>query len=558
MTMHKICIDSPQQLTREVNLDKAELLIGKDLGCHIVLPGWNVAKQHAKVLVSNNEIFVQDLGGLFGTWVEGTKITRYGPARGGETILVGGHSLVIKLGLDATEVKLGSTDPNLPAATPIQVHLQKQVRNVVEDELLKWRRIMHRTLLENLASRRINISGMKDDILRSNVRSLIDEIIQESVILPPDIDRDLLSEQLLDEAVGLGPMEVLLKDESVTEVMVNRFDEIWVERSGKLEMTNVAFSSDIAVLGAIERIVTPLGRRIDESSPMVDARLKDGSRVNAIIPPLALRGPSLTIRKFPKNRMSYEGMVKMDSISPQMVEFMRLAVQERLNIIVSGGTGTGKTTFLNMVSSFIPDDERIVTIEDAAELSLSQPNLVSLESRPANTEGKGAITIRDLVRNSLRMRPDRIVVGECRSGEALDMLQAMNTGHDGSLTTLHANTPRDAMSRLEVLVTMAGMNIPVSAIREQIASAVDVVVQLTRFPCGSRKVTYISEITGCAEGIIQMQDIYTYQKTGVDAAYKTIGNFKSTGIVPDFFAKLQDSGCNLDLDSLIGFSAANI
>ncbi len=548
--MHNIIVSSPQQPTRQIGLDVAELLIGKDADCQIILSGWNVAKQHVKVLLSHDEIFLQDLGGLFGTWVNGTKITRYGPIVGGETILVGGHSLAIEI----DERVLSKNQIAISPGLPIPVQIAKRV--VLEDPLLKWRRLLHRTLLENLDSRRIDITSMKDDELRSNVRSLIDEIIHDSRDLPADIDRELLSQQLLDEAIGLGPMEILLKDESVTEVMVNRFDEIWVERLGKLELTNVAFSSDIAVLGAIERIVTPLGRRIDESSPMVDARLKDGSRVNAIIPPLALRGPSLTIRKFPKNRMSHEGMVKMNSISQQMVDFMRLAVEERLNIIVSGGTGTGKTTFLNMVSSFIPDDERIVTIEDAAELSLSQPNLVGLESRPANTEGKGAVTIRDLVRNSLRMRPDRIVIGECRSGEALDMLQAMNTGHDGSLTTLHANTPRDAMSRLEVLVTMAGMNIPVSAIREQIASAVDIVVQLTRFPCGSRKVTYITEITGCPGGIIQMQDIYSYKKTGIDSGYKTVGYFESTGTVPDFFAKLQESGTKFDLNGLIGLQAS--
>ena len=544
--MFKIQIKSQQQPTREINLDTPDLLIGKDENCQIVLTGWNVAKQHVKILSSDNEVFLQDLGGLFGTWVDGVKITRYGPVKGGETVLVGGHSLLIVA--DEEQPVASHVAVSAKHSTPVQT----PKRVVTEDPLLKWRRILHRTLLENLDSRRINITTMKDDELRSNVRSLINEIIQESRDLPTDIDRELLSQQLLDEAIGLGPMEILLKDESVTEVMVNRFDEIWVERSGKLELTNVAFSSDIAVLGAIERIVTPLGRRIDESSPMVDARLKDGSRVNAIIPPLALRGPSLTIRKFPKSRMNYEGMLKMESISQQMVDFMRIAVEERLNIIVSGGTGTGKTTFLNMVSGFIPDDERIVTIEDAAELSLSQPNLVGLESKPANTEGKGAVTIRDLVRNSLRMRPDRIVIGECRSGEALDMLQAMNTGHDGSLTTLHANTPRDAMSRLEVLVTMAGMNIPVSAIREQIASAVDIVVQLTRFPCGRRKVTYITEVTGCPAGIIQMQDIYVYKKTGVDSDYKTVGYFEPTGLVPDFFTKLQDSGTKLDLDSLIG------
>lgn len=391
---------------------------------------------------------------------------------------------------------------------------------------------------------------MREDELRSNVRALISEIIKAEPEIPDTISKDELSQQLLDEAIGLGPLEPLLKDDSVTEVMVNRFDEIWIERAGRLENTAVSFTSDVAALGAIERIVTPLGRRIDESSPMVDARLKDGSRVNAIIPPLAIRGPSITIRKFPKNRMGAEGMIARGSISEQMVEFLRLAVENKLNIVVSGGTGTGKTTLLNMMSNFIPDSERIVTIEDAAELSLNQPNLVSLEARPANIEGKGAVSIRDLVKNSLRMRPDRIVVGECRGGEALDMLQAMNTGHDGSLTTLHANAPRDAIARMEVLVTMAGMNIPVSAIREQIASAIHLIVQLTRFPCGSRKVTQVTEVSGCTDGIVQMQDVYHFKKTGLDEDYRTQGEFLANGITPDFVTALIEHGTKVNTESL--------
>ena len=547
--MHKVFVNSPQQAVREVALDIPEVQIGKDTASHIVLSGWNVAKLHAQFVVHDEEVFVQDHGSLFGTWVDGNRVTRFGPMKGGEEIIIGGHTLVVSLDVALRPASAGQQD----AAEAAQL---AETALAIEDPLLHWRRALHRTLLEQLDNRRIDTAQMKDEELRSNVRALISEIIRDSRELPADIDRTLLSQQLLDEAIGLGPLEVLLKDESVSEVMVNRFDEIWVERSGRLERTNVAFTSNIAVLGAIERIVTPLGRRIDESSPMVDARLKDGSRVNAIIPPLALRGPSVTIRKFPKNRMGHEGMIRTRSITPQMVEFMRIAVEEKLNIIVSGGTGTGKTTLLNMVSNFIPPNERIVTIEDAAELSLGQPNLVSLESRPANIEGKGAIAIRDLVRNSLRMRPDRIVVGECRGGEALDMLQAMNTGHDGSLTTLHSNSPRDAMSRLEVLVTMAGMNIPVAAIREQIASAVDLIVQLTRFPCGSRKVTQITEITGFADGMIQMQDVYVFRKTGVDAEFKTVGHFAAAGTVPDFFTRLQEHGLKLDLEFLFGAAEA--
>lgn len=548
--MHKVLINSPQQSLREVSINAPTLTIGKEKDCDIQLQGWNVSKVHASLIVHENELFIEDKGSLFGTWVSGTRVTRHGPLTSSDDIVIGGHSLILVLDesllkqdenplLELTSEQ--STDAAVnPAAVGSAETATRAARAV--DPMLHWRRSLHRQLLQEMDARRIDTNQMKDEDLRSNVRALIHEIIRDSAELPEVIDRAALSQQLLDEAVGLGPLEVLLKDDSVSEVMVNRFDEIWVERSGKLQVTDVAFTSDRAVLGAIERIVTPLGRRIDESSPMVDARLKDGSRVNAIIAPLAIRGPSITIRKFPKHRIDSDGMVKRGSLNEQMVRFLLLSVEQKLNIVVSGGTGTGKTTLLNMMSSFIPNNERIVTVEDAAELSLQQPNLVSLEARPANVEGKGAISIRDLVRNSLRMRPDRIVVGECRGGEALDMLQAMNTGHDGSLTTLHANTPRDAISRMEVLVTMAGMNIPTAAIREQIASAINMIVQLTRFPCGSRKVTQITEVLGCSDGVVQMQDIFKFNKTGVDDQYVTTGNFAPTEIIPSFVEKLREHG----------------
>jgi pilus assembly protein CpaF len=329
--------------------------------------------------------------------------------------------------------------------------------------------------------------------------------------------------------------------------MVNRADEVFIERGGVLERFPLAFTSDRAVLGIIERIVAPIGRRIDESSPMVDARLKDGSRVNAVIPPLSLKGPSITIRKFAKRKLGAEDLLRFGSASREMIEFMKIAVEYRKNTVISGGTGSGKTTLLNILSNFIPDSERIVTIEDAAELQLHHPNLVSMESRPANIEGKGQIAIRDLVRNSLRMRPDRIVVGECRGGEALDMLQAMNTGHDGSLTTAHANSPRDMLARLEVMVLMAGLDLPVAAIREQVSSAIDIVVQQTRFACGTRKITHICEVTGVESGRIQLQDIFEYRQTGVDAKGKTQGHFTGCGFVPEFYESLRRIGVPLDL-----------
>ncbi|PIF93395.1 pilus assembly protein CpaF [Acidovorax sp. 62] len=547
--MHKLLLNSPRQAIQELPLNVDTFTIGKAPDRDLILSGWNVARDHAVVIQHDGMVFVEDRGSLFGTWVNNERVTRYGPCRGGEELVVGGHSLIVSLDeslLEApAEVGVAHSGPSHPSASAAPSTSQR-----TEDPLLHWRRALHRVLLEQLEVRRIDTIKMKDDELRSNVRALIAEIIRDSAELPETIDKAELSQQLLDEAIGLGPIEVLLKDESITEVMVNRFDEIWIERRGRLERTDVSFTSDLAVNGAIERIVTPLGRRIDESSPMVDARLKDGSRVNAIIAPLAIRGPSITIRKFPKNRMGAEGMVQYKSISQAMVEFLQLAVGNKLNIVVSGGTGTGKTTLLNLMSNFIPNNERIVTVEDAAELSLNQPNLVSLEARPPNIEGKGAVTIRDLVKNSLRMRPDRIVVGECRSGEALDMLQAMNTGHDGSLTTLHANTPRDAAARMEVLVTMAGMNIPVTAIREQIASAIHLIVQLTRFPCGSRKVTQITEVLRCTDGVIQMQDIYVFKKSGLDAEFRTQGTFEATGVIPDFVSRLVEHGVPVNMQEL--------
>jgi pilus assembly protein CpaF len=358
----------------------------------------------------------------------------------------------------------------------------------------------------------------------------------------------LLRKQVLDEAIGLGPLEELLADETVSEIMVNRFDEIYVERSGRLQRHPLTFTGDRAVLGVVERIVAPLGRRIDESSPMVDARLKDGSRVNAIIPPLALKGVCLTIRKFSKRKLEATDLVKFGSISPEMARFLEICVVARKNIIVSGGTGSGKTTLLNILSNFIPASERIITVEDAAELKLHHEHLISLESRPANAEGKGSVLIRDLVKNTLRMRPDRIVVGECRGSEALDMLQAMNTGHEGSLTTLHANTARDALARLETMVLMAGMDLPLVAIREQVTSAVDVIVQQSRFGCGSRLVTGITEVVGMESGKIQLQEIFRFHNQGYTGPNgKVRGIFTGCNMIPTFFEDLRAAGLDVDM-----------
>ncbi len=354
-----------------------------------------------------------------------------------------------------------------------------------------------------------------------------------------------LLQHLQAELVGYGPIDPLLEDDTITEVMVNGPNEVYIERGGKITRADVRFRDDDHVIRVIQRIVQPLGRRIDRTHPMVDARLPDGSRVNAIIPPCAIDGPSITIRKFGKKKFTAEDLVRLQSLTPEMVEFLKACVDARLNIVVSGGTGSGKTTLLNVLSSFIPNDERIVTIEDSAELRLHQTHVVRLEAVPGEEDGTGRVTIRDLVRNALRMRPDRIVVGECRGGEALDMLQAMNTGHDGSLTTIHANSPRDAVARLETLVLMAGMDLPVRAIRQQIASAVDLIVQQARLRDGSRKVVQVTEVQGMEGDTVIMQDVFVFHELGIGEDGKVIGVMKGTGIRPKFTSKLEAAGHKL-------------
>jgi pilus assembly protein CpaF len=418
-------------------------------------------------------------------------------------------------------------------------------------KIIELQKEIHDRLIDYLDLRRMDIDRLADDELWEKAENAICDIVEGmdgDAAIPAFVDQDLLIKDVLHEALGLGPLEDLLADESINEIMVNRADQIYVERNGALELTELCFSSDKAVLAVIERIVAPIGRRIDESSPLVDARLKDGSRVNAIIPPLALKGPTLTIRKFRKESFTAEQLVQMGSISRGMIDFLHMCVTARKNIVVSGGTGSGKTTTLNVVSNFIPETERIITIEDAAELQLKHQHWVQLESRPANIEGKGAIVIRDLVRNSLRMRPDRIIVGECRGGEAIDMLQAMNTGHDGSLTTAHSNSPRDTLARLETMVLMSGMDLPVRAIREQIASAINIIVHQARFSDGIRRVTHITEITGMEGDVITMQDIFTFKQEGFDDQGRVRGRFVPSGFVPRFYEDLQHRGIPVNMN----------
>jgi len=381
--------------------------------------------------------------------------------------------------------------------------------------------------------------------LPPKVEAISFEILKKDGELYGDVDRGRVVQELINDLTGYGPINPLLLDPEVSEVMVNGPYSVYVERKGKVQLTEVQFRDNEHVMNIIDKIVSPLGRRIDESSPMVDARLQDGSRVNAIIPPLALNGPTITIRKFFKDPLTIKDMIRFGTLSEEMSQFLDACVKARLNIFISGGTGSGKTTTLNVLSSFIPYDERIITIEDAAELQLSQEHVVSLESRPPNVEGKGAVTIRDLVRNSLRMRPERIVIGEVRGGEALDMLQAMNTGHDGSLATGHANSPRDMIARLETMVLMGGVELPLKAIRQQIVGAIDVIVQQARLKDGSRKIINITEVQGLEGDVVVLQDIFTFKQQGLDSGGKIIGKLAPTGIRPKFYDRLEASGINI-------------
>ncbi|GMV32260.1 MAG: hypothetical protein KPEEDBHJ_02635 [Anaerolineales bacterium] len=384
----------------------------------------------------------------------------------------------------------------------------------------------------------------RTDEVRRTIQSLFEQILTEENIVLSRPERARLFEQISAEILGFGPLQSLLEDDTITEIMVNGPKNVYIERKGKVHRVPITFESNDHVMRIIDRIVAPLGRRIDESSPYVDARLPDGSRVNAVIPPISLVGPVLTIRKFSKNPITVDQMIQFGSVSPESVQFLKACVESRLNIIISGGTGSGKTTLLNVLSSFIPSDERIITIENAAELQLRQEHVVTLESRPPNIEGRGEITIRDLVINALRMRPERIIVGECRGGETLDMLQAMNTGHDGSMTTAHANSPRDALSRIETMCMMAGMDLPIRAIREQVASAVDVICQQERMRDGTRKVTTITEVSGMEGDVITMTDIFVFEQTGTENG-RIVGRLRPTGLRPKFMDKIEAAGIHL-------------
>ena len=401
---------------------------------------------------------------------------------------------------------------------------------------------VHRRIVDEMTQEQhqvIDVANPSRDQVETLITDYVERVLEANPFVVPRGERARLISDICDEILGLGPIEPYLKDDSVTEVMVNGPKDIYVEKMGRLYKVDAAFHDNQHLMSIIERIVTPLGRHIDEASPLVDARLPDGSRVNIVIPPLSLIGPCITIRKFSKNALTAEDLISFGTLSEDMAVFLRACVKAKLNIMVSGGTGSGKTTTLNVLSSFIPGDERIVTIEDAAELRLEQPHVVTLEARQSNIEGKGEVSIRDLVRNSLRMRPDRIIVGEVRGGEALDMLQAMNTGHDGSLTTAHANSPRDVLSRLETMVLMSGFEIPVLAIRQQVSSALDLIIHQSRIQDGSRKITHITEVQKMEGDVIVLQDLFHYVQEGFDESGKAIGRFETTGLTPQFLSKFK-------------------
>lgn len=464
------------------------------------------------------------------------------------------HDLIRKLsGGILQKLKARERAPREISQTPVVINDgENKVKQVDPRTHLKL--TIHARLIKDLNLKNDDITKAKIDPekqkkLETDVRATISKILDsESRGNLPTPERKQIIQEVLDEALGFGPLEELLALESVSEIMVNGFDKIFIEKSGKIQLSKVHFTSNVQLRNVIERIVTPLGRRIDEKTPYVDARLPDGSRVNAIIEPLSIDGPALTIRKFKKDSFGAHQYVEFNSASRQMMDFLKIAVENGKNIIISGGTGSGKTTLLNCLSTFIPSSERIITVEDAAELQLKQEHVVRLETRPANMEGTGSVTIRDLVKNSLRMRPDRIVVGECRDGAALDMLQAMNTGHDGSMTTVHANTPREAIGRLETLCMMAGMDLPTKAIREQIAGAVDLIVQISRLSDGSRKVMYVTEVQGMQGEAVTMQDVFSFKEVGFDKNRKITGQFLSRGLIPKFVQELKQKGVGIPND----------
>ncbi|MCW8140039.1 MAG: Flp pilus assembly complex ATPase component TadA [Planctomycetota bacterium] len=546
--------DTKNGRVKEVDLAKRRFTVGRSDWNDLVLPRDSVSREHCVVFEKDGAFFVRDLGSRAGTIVDGQPITGDVALKDGVRFEVGEFECQFRgqrQRTGAEDERKGSGAAGPEGGSRAEVRAISAAGGPAE-ALREAKKLVHQLLLEAKELKRIDFESTPGPEARRMTERVAVQVIKDledqGKLPTANIDRRRLLKEVLDEALGLGPLEELLADDAISEIMVNRWDQIFVERRGVgMVLAPVQFTSNEQVMHVIRRIVAPIGRRVNEQTPLVDGRLADGSRINAIIPPLAVSGPSLTIRKFPKDRLGVQDLVKFGSLTQEMGKFLEIAVRERLNICISGGTGSGKTTLLNVVSSFIGAHERIVTVEDVSELRLPQDHVVTLETRPANLEGQGAIHIRDLVKNCLRMRPDRIVVGECRGGEALDMLQAMNTGHDGSLTTIHSNSPRDCIARLETLVLMAGMDLPSRAIREQIASAVHLIIQQSRLHDGSRKVTAISEVTGIESGVVTLQDVFLFQQTGFDEKHKVIGHHDATGNVPKFVQALKRRGIDVDL-----------
>ena len=528
-----------------------EWTIGRSAECAVVLRSQRVSRRHARLVRVNDVFFIEDCGSAAGVFLKGARLTQMAEwALGTEARLA---DCALTLGKAAVAAEAPPPSPRVPPSTPEPAPapaggIPEEVARLFQEVCAFYDAHTVRLLEEfrHDIVERLNLKegvGRSDEAMRQKLTEGIwQALTEQGHRLPASLPKERFAQALMDELIDYGPIMPLLRRDDISEVMVNGPERIFVEVRGKMYETGIRFCDEEQLLAVIRRIVEPIGRHVDEASPMVDARLPDGSRVNAVIRPLSLGGAALTIRKFRKDKLTVEDLVGFGSMTPAMGEFLREAVRSRQNIVVSGGTGSGKTTLLNVLSHFIPEGERVITIEDSAELQLQHRNLVRMEARPANVEGTGRVTIRDLVVNTLRMRPDRIIVGECRGAEALDMLQAMNTSHDGSLTTLHANSPREALTRLENMVLMAGFELPVGVIREQIASAVQLIVQQTRLPDGSRKVVAISEVTGCEGDLIMLQDIFSFVRTGMDGDKRVLGYHTGNGIIPDFVRRLDEAG----------------
>lgn len=555
---------------RELPDGDAVITIGRSPDSGIVLGDVRVSRRHARIIKSGNCVSIEDTKSASGVFVNGARISEITALSSSDTVRIAAFEMVLAESAASAEVRAKDAADNAQnsekeiraprsqrqadAATqkanaPVNSFLDefKNASVLYSPEIMELKHKIHEDILEklNLTSDSGKISG---ETMIEKLNLTLDKILKERLHeLPRNIEFNLFRQAILDEITEFGPITPLLRSPRVSEIMINGPDCIFIESGGKLFESGVRFFNEQHLVSIIQRIVEPLGRHIDDASPMVDARLPDGSRVNAVIPPLALDGASVTIRKFADKKLTTEDLIGFGSMTAEMAKFLQEAVRSRQNILVSGGTGSGKTTLLNVLSQFIPEGERVITIEDSAELKLSHKNIVRLEARPANIEGKGKISIRDLVVNTLRMRPDRIIVGECRGAEALDMLQAMNTGHDGSLTTCHANNPRDALARLENMVMMAGYDLPSSAIREQIASAINLIVQQSRLSDGSRKIVKISEVTGREGDVILMQDIFTYEQTDIASGGKVEGYHTASGNIPYFIDELRKAG-SLRLD----------